>query len=238
MFWTSHRHARKHALLRAISGGPVYVSDKIGATEAEVLRPLAYADGRILMMERSARPAENCIFMDPMKEGALKLTNYGSYGAGVAGGIAVYNLTGEAQTFSVSPAEVPELDPNETYLVYDFTGRKASELSGNEALTGSLKADDYRWYVFLPKGKNGSCAGLTDKYAGFTAVEACFTAGDTDTVVLKGTGNVTFISERKIARVTAGGVDVTSGTVSEGNLHTVCLPESANKTVISVTWKD
>ncbi len=238
MFWTSHKHARKHALLRAISGGPVYVSDRIGATEAEVLRPLAYADGRILMMERSARPAEDCIFMDPMKEGALKLTNYGSYGAGVAGGIAVYNLTGEAQTFSVSPAEVPELDPNETYLVYDFMGRKASELSGNEALTGSLKADDYRWYVFLPKGKNGCCAGLTDKYAGFTAVEACFTAGDTDTVVLKGTGNVTFISERKIARVTAGGVDVTSGTVSEGNLHTVCLPESANKTVISVTWKD
>lgn len=92
--------------------------------------------------------------------------------------------------------------------------------------------------MFLPKGKNGSCAGLTDKYAGFTAVEASFTAGDTDTVVLKGTGNVTFISERKIALVTAGGCDVTSDTVSEGNLHTVRLPESANKTVISVTWKD
>ena len=68
------------------------------------------------------------------------------------------------------------------------------------------------------------------------AVQAFFSEGDTDTVLLKGTGNVTFLSERKIARVTAGGVDVTHETVSEGNLHTVKLPESTEKTVIAVTW--
>ena len=236
MFWTRHRHAKKHALLRAVSGGPVYVSDRIGVTEAEVLKPLAYADGEVLMMARSAKPAEECIFTDPMKEGALKLTNYGRYGSGKAGGIAVYNLTGEKQAYTVAPSEIPELDTHETYFVYDFTGRKALVLSGNEALTGSLGPDDYRWYVFLPKGKNSSCAGLTDKYAGFMAVQAFFSEGDTDTVLLKGTGNVTFLSERKIARVTAGGVDVTHETVSEGNLHTVKLPESTEKTVIAVTW--
>ena len=52
MFWTKHEDCVKHSLLRAVSGGPVYFSDKIGETDPEVLKPLAYLDGRILMMER------------------------------------------------------------------------------------------------------------------------------------------------------------------------------------------
>lgn len=45
MFWTKHEDAVKHSLLRAISGGPIYVSDQIGDTNPDVLKPLAYHNG-------------------------------------------------------------------------------------------------------------------------------------------------------------------------------------------------
>lgn len=57
------------------------------------MKPLTYQDGKILMMDRSAKPAQDCIFSDPMKEGVLKLHNIASYGDKKTGGMAVFNLT-------------------------------------------------------------------------------------------------------------------------------------------------
>ncbi len=47
MFWTSHPHARTHALMRALSAGPVYCSDAAGRTDPAVLGPLLLSDGRV-----------------------------------------------------------------------------------------------------------------------------------------------------------------------------------------------
>lgn len=58
MFWTCHADGEKHAALRAVSGGPIYCSDRVGETKTQVLEPLAYRDGRILRMERSGLPAD------------------------------------------------------------------------------------------------------------------------------------------------------------------------------------
>ena len=80
MFWTAHKDAVKHSLLCAVSGGPIYVSDRIGSTNPEVLKPLVYPDGEILSMDRSAKPTEDCVFTDPLSGKVLKLQNTASYG--------------------------------------------------------------------------------------------------------------------------------------------------------------
>lgn len=55
----------------------MYFSDKIGKTNPEVVKPLMYRDGRLLMMNRAAKPTEDCIFSNPMESGVLKLHNVG-----------------------------------------------------------------------------------------------------------------------------------------------------------------
>ena len=77
MFWTYHPDAKKHALLRAVSGGPVYFSDRIGETDAEALKPLVYSNGQILRMQRTAMPAQDSLFENPLQKGLIKLTNIG-----------------------------------------------------------------------------------------------------------------------------------------------------------------
>ena len=239
MFWTVHEAAAKHALLRGISGGPVYVSDKVGETDPQVLKPLVYTDGRILMMERSARPTEDCVFTDPLSEGALKIHNFGSYGEKEkAGGIAVYNLTGNVQRFTLSPCQVPELDPDREYWIWDFRQQEALAGNGRDTFSGEVEAAGYRWYVFLPRGENGTCLGLSDKYAGFTAVEANFSGDGEYTVVLKESGTVTWLSEKRPVRVTAGGENVTEKMESRGPVHTLRLPERAGRVVLRVSWSD
>lgn len=65
MFWTDHPHARTHAVLRALSGGPVYCSDALGRTDAGVLRALLDADGRLVRPDEPARPLADSLLHDP-----------------------------------------------------------------------------------------------------------------------------------------------------------------------------
>lgn len=237
MFWTMHKDAVKHSLLRAVSGGPVYISDRPGATDPEILKPLIYQNGEILMMDRSAKPAEDCAFSDPFTEGVLKLHNTASYGDKKAGGIAAYNLTDKKQLLSFAPADIPDLDPADTYRVYDYFGKKAVSLGRNEKYESTMEAGGYGWFVVLPGGKNGSCLGLMDKYAGFTAVENICESENTMTAVIRETGRTGWISEKKPAKVTVNGIDVTDRTEKQGNVYTADIPENPGKMVLDVRWE-
>ncbi len=56
MWWTRHITATQSGVLRAISGGPVYVSDKVGQTDISQLLPLMEADGRLLQCDAPGMP--------------------------------------------------------------------------------------------------------------------------------------------------------------------------------------
>ncbi len=237
MFWTEHEDCVKHSLLRAISGGPVYFSDQIGKTNLEVLKPLMYEDGRILMMDRAAKPTEDCIFSNPLESGVLKLHNVASWGqCGKGGGIAAYNLTGQRQPYTFSPKDIPDIEVSDTYWVYDFFGKKIFTLNRNESYEGILEAEGFAWFVMLPKKKTGSCIGLLDKYAGFTAVESIQENDDVQTIVVRESGQIGWISEREPGRVLVNADDVTGKIQKKENLYSVPLPENSSKTVLSIIW--
>ena len=64
MWWTDDGQAVKNSILRAISGGPIYVSDTLGRSRAEIFKPLVLEDGRILRCDRPAMPARDCLTTD------------------------------------------------------------------------------------------------------------------------------------------------------------------------------
>ena len=74
MFFTEHPEAKNNAVLRSVSGGPVYVSDKVGKTDPQWLRPLM-EDGKILRCDAPGLPAAEYLFKDPRKCGLLKVIN-------------------------------------------------------------------------------------------------------------------------------------------------------------------
>ena len=234
MFWTSHKNSGEHALLRAISGGPVYFSDRVGETDPAVLRPLAYLDGSLPMMIRSAKPTEDCIFNDPREGGVLKLSNAAPWGGSLAGGIAVFNLTAEEQTFSFTPADVPELPEADRYWIYDWYAKTMCSVGRDERFEGKMDAQGYGWYVILPEKETISCLGLADKYVGFTAVESLAEAGGCTTVVIRETGCISWLSRNEVRSVEVNGVDVTDKIVRDGCLYTLALEEKPEKAVLQV----
>ncbi|KDP30249.1 hypothetical protein JCGZ_17031 [Jatropha curcas] len=94
MFHSVHPAAEYHASARAISGGPVYVSDEPGKHDFNVLKKLVLPDGSILRARLPGRPTRDCLFTDPSRDGIslLKIWNMNKY----TGVLGVYNCQGAA----------------------------------------------------------------------------------------------------------------------------------------------
>ncbi|KAL0457509.1 UNVERIFIED_CONTAM: Stachyose synthase [Sesamum latifolium] len=92
MFQSDHLCAEFHAGSRAICGAPVYVSDKVGRHNFDLLRKLVLPDGTILRCQHYALPTRDCLFENPLFDGKtlLKLWNVNKFG----GVIGVFNCQG------------------------------------------------------------------------------------------------------------------------------------------------
>jgi raffinose synthase len=76
MFQSGHKAGAYHAAARAISGGPVYVTDAIDSFDPEILRRLRFSDGSIPLCIEPALPALDSIFSDSIQGNSfLKLVN-------------------------------------------------------------------------------------------------------------------------------------------------------------------
>lgn len=77
MFQSTHPCAEFHAASRALSGGPIYISDSVGNHNFDLLKALVLPDGSILRCQFYALPTRDCLFEDPLHDGktVLKIWN-------------------------------------------------------------------------------------------------------------------------------------------------------------------
>lgn len=122
MFHSKHPHAWTHAVARALSGGPVFVSDRPGAHDFALLRRLVLPDGRVPRFPRPGRPPASRWFDDPLA-GRVPLVLGNASHAGVAA-VAFFHCGAEeamsgAMDFSWRPAELEGLGAGAELVVFD-----------------------------------------------------------------------------------------------------------------------
>ena len=193
MWWTDDEQATKNSVCRAISGGPVYVSDKIGRTRPEVLLPMTFADGRLLRCDESATPTADCLVGDPTVSGRIfKIRNR----VGEAGVVAAFNIDNENRSVSgtVSPTDAG-LDGVDCVSYEYFTGECRIVKAGERFELTLENNDVFRLYTFVPVCASGvTLLGRIDKFVGVKAVSArAF-----DTVTLYEGGTFGFVCEGEV----------------------------------------
>jgi len=169
MWWTDDEQAVKNSLCRAISGGPIYVSDKIGRTNPEILKPLCMEDGRIIRPDESATPTADCLMQNPTTTDKIfKLRNrFGNKGV-----CAVFNINAENQPVSgtLSPMEIGITDGD--YAYYEYFTKEIGFLKQGDRLYISLSNnDEFRLYSFVPSSDGNADFGRTDLFMGVGLVE-------------------------------------------------------------------
>ncbi len=166
MWWTDDEQAEKNAVLRALSGGPVYVSDKVGRTRPQALKPLMFADGRILRCDHTVRPTPNCVTRDPSAEGE-PFTFFNSSRRKPL--VCAFNFSSEAKSIDV-PTSFRSGVKHSRFAVYARKANRFFVKEENENLQGVVQADDWELFVCVPIRDGKAVFGDLTKYVSPAAI--------------------------------------------------------------------
>ncbi len=166
MFQSYDPLALAHAVARALSGGPIYVTDEPGKTRSEVLSPLAFRDGRIPRLDGVGRPTRDTVMLDPYNEKvALKLENKLTIpGLGTYSLLGVFNIYKghEDIEYSFKPVDLGVKDSE--VVVYEFFTNTARKVSSLEEVRGVLEPDGVHLYVIAPLKRGVGVLGTRELY--------------------------------------------------------------------------
>lgn len=228
MFWTTHKDAKRHALLRAVSGGPIYVSDKVGETDAEVIQPLIYQDGRIIRCDQAGRPTADRLMVNPVKEEVpLKVWNT-SNGTGT---IAAFHIHPEAEEVkgTISPADIDGLD-GEHFIVFDYYRRLAEGMNLSDTKEITLGKEGYGLYHMIPKRTKVTPIGLLDKYISAHTYTILHESANKLTIQLKEAGRFAFVSSDNDWDIMLNGKKISAS--EQGSIHVIETPENGEDIII------
>ncbi len=167
MFQSKHPFGAYHAAARALSGGPVYTADEPDGIDPELLRRVAFADGRVPRFPNPATPSLRSLFPEPGDDPrAFVVVNSGT-------------SSGAAGLFDVGTAE-PARPVRATVTAEEVFGRDHTLFRFCRVRTFLLWTDDgtvrfvrrdepvvletgpdrFRIASFLPFRSSGACGDL------------------------------------------------------------------------------
>ena len=167
MWWTDDGQAVKNSVCRAVSGGPIYISDRQDRTNPEFLKPLCYSDGRILRCDAVAVPGIRNLCSDPAcSDDAFFLLNR----VKDVQMIAAFNINEKDKTVTgrIIPREYGYADD---CILYEHFSKQAIRLQPKACYSFSLLDNDaFRLFMLIPVKGEKTPIGLVNKYISPAAI--------------------------------------------------------------------
>ena len=159
MFQTTHLYGPYHAAARAISGSPVYVSDRVDEHDFDLIRSLMDRDGKTLLAQDVAMPTLDCLFHDPCADRSLyKIFNRNAHNSVVG----VFSYGGPLQTVTVSPRDVVG-NTDGMYALYSHKTGKTMVLPYDGEMEVSLEGMQWDIITISKIERGFAIIGLTEK---------------------------------------------------------------------------
>ncbi len=229
MMWSSGSGtAKMNTVLHAICGGPVYLSDPHGLSDAEVIMPFCLSDGRLLKCNGFAQPTEDRLFRNPQtEEVSAKAWNL----SGKCGVIGVFNTNDCEKNikdcFRVSDVKYIEGDK---FIVYDWQKKTAVISDREQVHSFALEPYDAALYIIAPFENDIAVLGNIDKYISPACIEAEIISENTITYVLREGGRFAFSG-------TASEVLVNGASTAVEEYENYCVVDCSkfrNKTIVQL----
>lgn len=148
MWWSSHESALQSGVLRAVSGSPIYVSDRIGGSDPEYIMPTVADDGTVMLCDGPALPTEDCVYTDCREPSAGKIQKIWNR-SGENFVVAAFNLTEEKLTDDVNFGKIPGLGEGD-YIAYEYFSGTMTRVNVETRLPVTLDADGVAVYSVYP----------------------------------------------------------------------------------------
>ncbi|WP_422080756.1 Sip1-related alpha-galactosidase [Ulvibacterium sp.] len=208
MFHSSDQEVRESmSVTKAMSGGPIYVSDDPADFNKEVIMPLCYEDGLLVRPEAPAVPLPESIFNDalyefgnvyrtiaPLKNKACAIT---AYNLSIK---ATQPLRGSIQkedyTYAsamIQPYTGPWEMPKEGLVIYDWKEQTGKKLNG-QGLEFQIDGFGHKLFLLCPIKNQWAVIGRPDKYLSPSTVEILDTSANAITLRMEEKGPILLYS--------------------------------------------
>ncbi|KAL4279146.1 hypothetical protein GQ457_03G022590 [Hibiscus cannabinus] len=237
-FHSLHPMAEYHGAARAVGGCAIYVSDKPGHHDFNLLKKLVLPNGSVLRAKYPGRPTRDCLFSDPVRDGKslLKIWNLndftriiGVFNCQGAGWCEVTKkmvnhdeqpgtITGFIKARDVEYlSQVAEDCWSGDSILYSHLGGEVTYLARNASLSITLKPREYEVLTVVPvmalsNGSKFAPIGLIEMFNSGGAIKElkCETENHVATIMLKvrGCGQFGAYSSTRPQRVTVDSEEV------------------------------
>lgn len=204
MFQTTHEYGPFHAAARAISGGPVYVSDRVNEHDFELIRALTDAEGKILRPQQIALPTEDCLFRNPKEDkGLYKIFNYNKYNSVVG----VFAFDEKVRSTEVSAKDILGTKDEardcmrKKYAVYSYKTQQTYVLDEDETITVELGKAEADILTFAEVKDGFAVIGLTEKLNSGGAVKNIEMTTSTIELIVADKGTLLLYCEDRFVNV-------------------------------------
>jgi raffinose synthase len=235
IFQSHDPHAEYHAIARAMSGGPVTVSDKLGKENVALLRRMATPRGRLFMLDDVGRLPADLLMRDPSTEPIpMKLGGTITRPGLSATMVAAFNVNKSSKSLegTLRPSDGPGLvNPSRhqatRYLVYQRSTKSVLSLDATcPALPFHLSEFGTELFTVVKPDRGVAVFGLTDKYLGPAAVKSVDRRADDVTVQLSDVGELTAWLDRAPSAIWVDGRLLKVFEYAFHN-HVLTVPEAA-----------
>jgi len=210
MFHSSDREVGESmSVTKAMSGGPIYLSDDPVDFNTKVIPPLCYGDGLLIRPLAPGVPLPASIFCDALYE-EEKLYKVIAPLKNSSCAIAAYNLAldNEAKLterifpgdYRYSSAMMQPFDgfwkiPREGLVIYDWKEQKGSKLE-NIGMDVEITGFGHKLYILCPINKGWAVVGRPDKYLSASTVEILKTKKESIAIQLFEPGSIIIYSQQ------------------------------------------
>ena len=231
MFDSNNPNAEIHAVARALTCGPVYVTDKPGQQNFEVLNALAYHDGRTVHSPNPLLPTADCLFQVQDKKIFKAFTIAGNTGL-----LDIYNAAdADRVSGTFCAADVDKIRGN-SFVVYEYFSKEARTATRNQLFHVALPRLGYKLYFIAPIKNGFAPLGLTKKYnAPATIISQTYTPKKATVTLYEG-GEFKAYSLKKPVSVTVNGTTFIGYTFINNMLSMAVPLEGDVHPVIVFRW--
>lgn len=167
MFQSHHKDAEYHAILRAISGGPVYLSDKVGKQDETVIKKLIDRTGKLLRADVPAKPTIDCIFNINIKKAFKAFSQIGDNYL-----LAIWNTDDVDILKDKWSLKDINCNLSESYFVYEHNSKQSFELNSKKSHYIELARMGWLYYNIIPEINGVAIVGFSEKYNSVATIKS------------------------------------------------------------------
>ncbi len=230
MFESYNPNAVYHALARTLNNGPIYLTDKPGKQNFDLLNRLVYADGKSVRASTPLLPTEDCLFQ---VQTAHLFKTYSF--AGTTGLLGLFNAAdAERVTGSFRPADARGIK-GEQFALYDYFAGRVRLAKRNESIPVELARMGYQLHYVVPVNYGFAAFGLIDKYNAPATIIGERWTGKTVQVRLHEPGTFKAYATKAPRRVSINGGQTLPFSFAN-NLLTVTIPKTVTNPSVAISW--